>query len=156
MSDVKDFVSLAAGYGDDLYAWTTGQAAALRALRPAGLDWENLAEEIDTLGRSQKYRIESNLSVVLLHLLKLRYQPESGKSGWRSSVIEHRRRIERVLRDSPSLRRYPGSVLAEEYETARLRASDETGLPASTFPRSSPFTIEQVLDPDFWPEGKPT
>ena len=153
MSDVKTLNRPVVGYEADFYAWTQHQAEQLRSQRPAGFDWENLAEEIEDLGKSQKQRIESNLAIVLLHLLKLAYQPGSAKTGWRSSVIEHRRRVARIVRDSPSLRRYPATILAEEYTSAREMAADETGLSLGEFPHACPFTIEQVLDPDFWPDA---
>lgn len=152
MSDVKTLNRAVVGYEADFYAWTQQQAEQLRAVRPSGFDWANLAEEIEDVGKSQKQKIESNLVIVLLHLLKLAHQPASAKSGWRSSVIEHRRRIARIARDSPSLRRYPATVLKEEYASAREMAAAETELPLATFPETCPFTIEQVLDRDFWPE----
>ncbi len=93
MSDAKTLNRPVVGYETDFYAWTQQQADQLRSLRPAGFDWANLAAEIEDLGKSQKQRIESNLVIVLLHLLKLAYQPGAAKTGWRSSVIEHRRRI---------------------------------------------------------------
>jgi hypothetical protein len=153
MSDAKTLNRPVAGYEADFYAWTQQQAEQLRSQRPSGFDWANLAEEIEDLGKSQKQRIESNLAIVLLRLLKLAYQPGSAKSGWRSSVIEHRRRIARIVRDSPSLRRYPATVLGEEYDSAREMAAEETELPLATFPRICPFTVDQVLDHDFWPDA---
>jgi hypothetical protein len=142
-------------YDHDYFAWTVEQGRLLRGLRPTGLDWENVAEEIESLGRSDKRSIENNLNVVVLHLLKWRYQAEKRKGDWKSSLIEHRKRLNRLVAESPSLRHYPAEVLAREYTVARLRASAETGLPESAFPEECPFTIEQVLAPDFWPDETP-
>ncbi len=142
-----------AGRADDFYAWTQQQAEQLRLLQPERIDWQNLAEEIEDLGRSQKHKIESNLTIILLHVLKLAYRQATAKPGWKSAVIEHRRRIARILRDSPSLRRYPGAILEEEYAGAREMAADETGLPEETFPATCPFGIDAVLDSAFWPES---
>ena len=139
-------------YERDYFDWTVQQAQLLRRLRPKELDWENVAEEIESLGPSDKRKITANLAAVLLHLLKWRYQPDRRKSGWKSSTIEHRRRLTELLDDSPSLRSFPGEVLSDEYGFARGRAVDETGWPESGFPETCPFTIEQVLDRDFWPE----
>jgi len=152
MSETRTLTRPAAGYEADFHAWTQQQAERLRALRPDSIDWANLAEEIEDLGKSQRQKIESNLAIILLHLLKLAHQPAAAKAGWRSSIIEHRRRIARSLRDSPSLRRYPATVLPEEYVGARAMAADETGLPEDAFPKTCPFTIEEVLDPAFWPK----
>ncbi|MGD9737924.1 MAG: DUF29 domain-containing protein [Bauldia sp.] len=140
-------------YERDFFAWTQEQARLLRALRPAGIDWENAAEEIESLGRSDKRTIESNLAVILLHLLKWQFQEQARKPGWMSSVAEHRRRIAKLVAESPSLRRYPAVVLGEEYELARLKAADETGLPLETFPEECPYAIGDVLDPAFVPKA---
>jgi hypothetical protein len=153
MNDTKTPVRPATTYEADYFAWTQEQAARLREVRPNSLDWENIAEEIESLGRSDKRAIESRVHVLLVHLLKWWAQPGQRKGGWRSTIQEQRRRIGRETKDCPSLADYPGSVLIEEYEAARLTAIDETGLFDQSFPETCPFTIAQILDPDFWPEA---
>ena len=153
MNDIKTPVRRAAAYEADFYAWSQDQAARLRELQPSSIDWGNVAEEIESLGRSDKRAIESDLAVVLLHLLKWRCQPKKRKPGWQSSVTEHRWRIARLLRESPSLRNYPKEVLAGEYYIARLKAVGETKTDPEVFPLACPFTVDQILDPDFWPEA---
>lgn len=139
-------------YDRDYYAWTAAQSLLLRAKQPGGLDWENLAEEIESLGRADKRSIASNLNVLLLHLLKWNYQPGKRKADWRGSIAEHRDRLNELVGDSPSLGTYPADVLWREYATARLKAAGEIGLAESTFPSVCPFTAEEILDPGFWPE----
>ena len=156
LGSLKKEVRSAARYDADFHRWSEEQGRALRERRTTDVDWENVAEEIESLGRSDKRSIESNLGVVLLHLLKWRYQNEKRKAGWRSSIAEHRLRILKLINDSPSLQAYPAEVLAEEYSLARLKAADETGLTESGFPQACPFTIQQVLDPDFWPANAQT
>jgi hypothetical protein len=140
-----------AAYDDDFHAWTQEQARLLRAGRFSDLDIENIAEELETLGRSQKREIVSRLAVLLVHLLKWMVQRDGRSNSWRATILEQRQRIQEELDDSPSLRRWPGSRLAREYELARLKASGETGLPLEAFPAACPFTIAQVLDPAFLP-----
>lgn len=144
--------SPAARYDADFFAWTQEQAALLRTRRFSSIDSENIAEELESLGRSQKKEIRSRLAVVLLHLLKWRFQPERRTGSWRSTLIEQRAEIASEVEDSPSLHAYPSEILARQYETARQRASSETGLPLTIFPTQCPFTIEQVLDLGFLPE----
>jgi hypothetical protein len=140
-------------YEADYAQWCVEQGALLRAGRLDALDRENLAEEIESLGRSEKYEIEPRLNVLIMHLLKYRYQPDGRSSGWRGTIKEQRNRLKRRLKDSPSLKTYPAEILNEEYELARLKAAGETGLPEGTFPGSCPFTIEEILDDSFLPEG---
>jgi hypothetical protein len=141
-------------YGGDFFAWTMDQARMLEDHRVGHLDWSNLAEEIRSLGNNEKNEIESRLAVLLQHLLKWVYQPDGRKGGWEATIYDQRRRIGRRISQSPSLKGYPAEVLEDEYLTAKRYAAAETGLPVARFPTFCPFTIEQVLDPDFWPDTK--
>jgi len=138
-------------YDQDFARWTAEQADLLKARRPAGLDWENLAEEIETLGRSERSEIRSRLAVLILHLLKWQFQPGKRKAGWRASIIEARDQLGELLRASPSLKTYPGQVIRKQYEIARLRAADESGLDVTMFPEECPYTVAQLLDEGFYP-----
>lgn len=151
MQDLK--TRAAPTYDGDFFAWSQDQGRRLRETRPNSVDWENVAEEIECLGRSEKRSIESNLCVVLVHLLKWQYQPAQRSNDWRASILEHRKRIHREIKDSPSLRNYPAEVLADEYETARLSASGETVLDETIFPAPCPYSIDEVLDPDYLPDA---
>lgn len=140
-------------YGRDFYAWTQDQAAKLRARAHNDIDWENAAEEIASLGRSDKYEIEHRLEVLLVHLLKWNYQPEKRKTGWRATITEQRSRIRRRIEESPSLRNYPSSVINDAYRIARAQAEEETSIPFEAFPENCPFTVAEILDEDFLPGG---
>ncbi|MBX3567373.1 MAG: DUF29 domain-containing protein [Rhizobiaceae bacterium] len=141
-------------YEADYALWCAEQGALLREGRLSDLDRRNLAEEIESLGRRDKDEIESRLNVLLVHLLKWKYQPEGRTGSWEGSIVEQRYRLARRLAESPSLRNYPASILDDEYVSARLKASGETGLPRGTFPEVCPFAIEQALDPSFLPEAR--
>ena len=142
---------VASGYDHDYHAWLTRQAVLLAERRFAELDLDNLIDEIQALARSEKREIENRLNVLLVHLLKWQYQPAQRSGGWASTIIEQRARLLKRLQESPSLRAYPGEVIEEEYAIARDQAAAETGLRAGTFPKTCPYTIDQVLDPDFLP-----
>jgi len=142
-------------YERDFYAWTFAQARALRTRQPEKLDWENLAEEIESLGRSDRRQVRSRLTVILVHLLKWQLQNEHRSISWKSTIKAQRRDLELVLADSPSLRRLVPGLLAEAYPRARTDAAEEMELiPAAArrLPQTLPFTVEQVLDPEFFPE----
>ena len=140
-------------YDSDFYAWTQEQAALLRDGKMKALDLANLAEEIESLGKSDRRALASHLRGLVMHLLKWHYQPSGRQTGqsWRTSINNHRRDIQAIVDDSPSLRRQVPDLLAREYARSRRDASDETGLPLATFPDTCPWTPEQVLDEDFWP-----
>jgi len=138
-------------YDRDFSLWIATTAELLREGRLAELDVANLLEEIETMGRSEKSALKSNLVVVLWHLLKWKYQPEKRSTSWELSIAEHRRRLREAFGDSPSLKRYFNECFDQCYQDARRQAKIETKLAIATFPEISPFTAEQCLDQDFLP-----
>jgi hypothetical protein len=104
------------------------------------------------MARRDKKAIKNNLVVLLTDLLKHQFPPEERSSGWRGSIVEHRRRLRYDFEESPSLRPHAAEVFARAYADAREQASAETGLPLRAFPKSSPYTLEQTLDPKFLPD----
>jgi Domain of unknown function DUF29 len=139
-------------YERDFCLWLERQAELLREGRFDQLDLANLIEEVEAMARKDKKAVKSNLTVLLSHLLKHQLQPGQRSSGWRGSIVEHRQRLRDDFEESPSLRLYATQVFARAYADARERASAETGLPLRTFPKSSPYTLEQTLDPKFLPD----
>ncbi|MGF1518752.1 MAG: DUF29 domain-containing protein [Nodosilinea sp.] len=139
-------------YDSDYLRWLAETAERLRSGQLDQIDVLNLTEELDDLGRSEKRAVESNLEVLLRHLLKYQYQGDRRSNSWRFTILEHRDRIAKAFRDSPSLRPYFVSIYADCYTTARKKAAVETGLPLETFPEQVPFSPELVLDPDFLPD----
>lgn len=139
-------------YEQDYFRWLNETARLLRNGDLNQLDVKNLAEEIEDMGRSEKRALESNLEVVLMHLLKYQYQPERRSNSWRSSILEHRNRLEKAFEESPSLSNHFAQVFDKSYQYSRKKTAVETGLAIDTFPVESPFTPEQVLDFDYLPE----
>jgi hypothetical protein len=140
-----------ATYDSDFHLWSQTQAAAIREGKFAEIDLENVAEEIESLGRSDKREIRSRLQVLLLHLLKWQGQPERRKGGWGNSIDEARESLDVLIGDSPSLKSFPAIILDEVYERARRKASKETGLAVTLFPEECPFDIKDILDENFLP-----
>jgi len=137
-------------YETDIALWSKQQADALRRRAANEIDYDNLAEEMDDLGSSRENEIESRLENLVLHLLKWKFQPAHRCGSWRSSIIEARFRIARVIKKNPSLKSYPAECLADIYPTARVRAIAETG--RDDLPTTCPWTIEQILAYDFLPD----
>ncbi|NJL19702.1 MAG: DUF29 domain-containing protein [Leptolyngbyaceae cyanobacterium SM1_3_5] len=139
-------------YETDYLQWIETTIAQMKQQNYEAIDWENLIDEIESMARSDRRSLKSNLVVLLTHLLKWQFQSECRSSSWQASIVEHRRRVRDLLKDSPSLKPFLEEVFAECYENAIDQASAETGLPESTFPRSCPYTSTQVLEAGFLPE----
>jgi hypothetical protein len=139
-------------YERDFYLWLEQQAGLLREGRLSELDVANLLEEIESMGRKDKKAIKSNLVIVLLHLLKHEFQPKRRSRSWLDSILEHRQRLRDDLAESPSLRGHLETVYPDAYADARARAITQTGLSERAVPRTSPYTLEEVLDPQFLPD----
>jgi hypothetical protein len=128
-------------YAKDFYAWANEQAALLRVGRFGAADIENIAEEIESLGRGEKRELVNLLTVLLLHLLKWHFQPGFHSASWSSSIREQRIRLKSHLRDNPSLKGNLDEAFGEAYELAVIG-----------FPQSCPYRFEQAVDGEFWPE----
>jgi predicted DNA-binding ribbon-helix-helix protein len=138
-------------YEQDYLLWIETTLNQLRQGRLTELDLTNLIEEIEDMGNSQKLALESNLRVLLMHLLKWKYQPQRRTNSWKYTIVEHRKRIIKSFKTSPSLKRYFEQVFAECYQDAVDLASAETGLSAATFPDRSPFSQEDVVNINYFP-----
>ena len=138
-------------YESDFYAWSREQAELLRAGEVDKADIAHIAEEIDSMGRTEKRELISRLSVLLHHLLKWRYQTDKRGPSWEASIRVQRNRLADHLDDNPSLKPLLPKALASAYRDAALEAVAESGLPGSTFPEICPWTVDEVLDSGFWP-----
>jgi len=169
-------------YATDFYAWCLSTADLVRAGQWEAIDPEVLAEELESLGKSQKRELENRLDMLVMHLLKWAYQAPKRETGhsWYSTIHEQRRQIARLLRDNPSLQTPLSTLLPTIYQDARKEAIQEMGIVGplevrasaqavfrqdpsqldlpdllrwSTLPSTCPWTIEQVLNTDFWPDA---
>ena len=140
-------------YECDYYTWALVNAAAIRERRLEDVDLDNVAAEMEDLGKSQESALESHLKVLLLHLLKLQYQPRRTTPSWQLTVREPRLALRKVLRRNPGLRGEPKlrEILNDAYQEARLAAARETRLKEERFPPDCPWTFKQVEDDKFFP-----
>jgi hypothetical protein len=104
------------------------------------------------MGQEQAAKLRSSLRLVLMHLLKWKYQSPMRTPSWRITIGRERRNIRRHLKENPGLKHRLTDLFDEAFEDARKDAADETGLPLAVFPTAAPFTIEQTRDENFWPE----
>ena len=139
-------------YDRDFYAWANEQVALLRAGKLTEADIENIAEEIESMGRSEKRELVSRLTILLQHLLKWQFQPGRHSTSWRLSIENTRLQLEDHLNDNPSLKSQLVEAMRSAYSRAVNEAVAETGFARTTFAAECPYSYDQAMRPDFWPE----
>lgn len=137
-------------YNTDFYAWTQRQAELLRGQESGLIDWQNIAEEIEDMGRSEKRQLESRLEILIMHLLKWQFQPNLRDQSWQLTIKEQRLRLEKLLTENPSLKSRLDDAKDKIYPLAVISAEKETGL--SIFPETCPYELKEILFAEFLPE----
>jgi hypothetical protein len=132
-------------YDQDFYQWTIEQANLLKTGALSQLDVENLIEEVESMGKSQKKELISRLTVLLTHLLKWDHQPARRGKSWLKTIAAQRTEIDFLLYDNPSLKNEMPNTLIRAYRASIKQAATETGLKICAFPETCPYTIEQIL-----------
>lgn len=140
-------------YEADFYAWANQQAALLRAGRLNEADIENIAEEIESMGKGEKRELTNRLAVLLMHLLKWQYQASHRGNSWRLTIKGQRRALRRHLRENPSLKSRLDEAIADAYGDATIEAERDTGLEGATFPEICPWPYEEIVNDGFWPSA---
>ena len=139
-------------YETDFNLWIEQTVKQLKNGQIQDLDIENLIEEVQSIGSNYKREIKSRLIVLIMHLLKYKYQPKKKTKSWISTIITQRNELELVLENSPSLTPFLKENISECYQKARKNAARETKLPLTTFPLECPFTPEHIIDSDYFPD----
>ena len=137
-------------YDRDFYAWTQEQAHLLRTGQLQLIDIQHLAEEIEDMGRAEKRVLASRLEILLMHLLKWQFQPNKRSRSWQLTIKEQRLRLQKHLKQNPSLKTAIAEVFDDAYQLATISAEEETGLDG--FPEICPYTSEQTLLDGFLPD----
>ena len=140
-------------YVDDFVSWTQQQAEHLRNGRLARVDIGNVAEEIESLGKSQLAALTSSYRLIVMHLLKFLTQPERASSSWLKTVSRERGNVELLLDDNPGLKPQRATRFAKAYAVARRDAAIETGIDVANFALEPPFDVDQAEARDFWPDA---
>lgn len=140
-------------YDQDFYAWANQQAALLRTGRLSEADIEHIAEEIESMGKGEKRELVSRLTTLLLHLLKWQCQPVLRSTSWRLTVEEQRVQLENHMADNPSLKSSLEDTTKTAYHLAILGAARETGIDRNAFPLACPWSYDQMIDPNMWPNA---
>jgi len=145
MASHKGTPTILRAYTEDYAGWVEDTARAIEDGRFDDIDRAALADEVRDLGKSERARIESALRILLLHLLKAKYQSEKQSRSWEVSIRVQRKHASQFLLESPSLRPDLSKLLSNAYDDARIDAANETGIDIDTFPETCEWTVEQVL-----------
>ena len=148
-SHISDYTVI---YDRDYCLWIETMMQLLREGKFSEIDIPNLLEELDDMSGSQRDALESNLEIILMHLLKYLCQPQLRSRSWVLTIFEHRNRLKKAFRRSPSLQKHYQEIFPECYQTAKKMASITTGRLLSDFPEISPFSQEQILNIDYLPD----
>jgi hypothetical protein len=136
-------------YETDFHQWTVEQSQLLALGKLEGLDLENLAEEIASLGKQQQQELRNRLGVLLGHLLKWEYQTDKRSKSWVFTIREQRRELTFLIADNPSLKSYLDEAILRGYAQGFDLAVKETNLKRKDLPLECPYNIEQIFDVNF-------
>ncbi|MBF6560964.1 MAG: DUF29 domain-containing protein [Candidatus Binataceae bacterium] len=145
-------------YDQDYYTWTQAQARALRDHRLDEVDWANVAEEIEDLGKSERRALRSRLVTLLEHLLKFAHARErmfeNNARGWELSARNAREAFRERLEENPGLRPQLEGLFISAYRSARIETMKALRLPDAAIPEMPPWTIDEIIDDAFLPPRK--
>ena len=136
-------------YARDVYTWSQEQARAIREGRFEDIDRENVAEEIESVGRTEFNSLISALRVLMRHMLKWDHQPEQRSRSWENTIKEQRNRVHRQFRKNPSLKSQRDEVVRDGYASGRLLASTEADMDVDRFPEECPYDWDAIVGREF-------
>lgn len=139
-------------YEEDFYGWAMTNAALLKKGKFSEADMENIIEEIESMGRSEKSQLTNRLSVLIAHLLKWEFQPDFRGRSWHGTIREQRKQAQILLKENPSLKGKLSEILTNAYDLAISHIEKETPISLKILPTNCPYTLEQCLDSNFYPE----
>lgn len=139
-------------YEEDFYGWTVNTAQLLRDKKMSEIDFDHIVEELEDMVSSNETQMINRLTLVLSHLLKWQFQPNMRGHSWIYTIREQRKRSKIHLRKNPSLKSKLNEILLDAYDIAVLEAAKESGLDEKTFPPECPYTFDQIMNDEFYPE----
>jgi hypothetical protein len=138
-------ISESTSYEKDFFKWTNDQSKLLKKREFSKLDIDNLIEEIESLGRSEKRQLQSYLENLLMHMLKAKFQPKMKTVSWDLSIREAKHKAQLTLQDNPSLKSKLKAIVKDAYFSARLKAALETKLEEKIFPKECPWELKDIF-----------
>ena len=146
-------------YDTDFNAWALGEAQKLKLKQFDTVDLKNLIEEVEDMSKREISSLENRLVTLIMHLLKWQLQPEArgNSNSWEATIKQQRLKIKKLIKNMPSLKNHLEQLLSDDsvYQDAVLEAIKETGLDYTVFPSEIPYSQEQLLDNNFYPNTMP-
>lgn len=139
-------------HNEDFYGWAIATAELLKNKQYSEVDMDSVIEEVLKMGASDKHALTSYLRELLLHFLKWQYQPSHRGTSWQISINKQKDAISDILEYSPGLKQFLNELKHKAYKRACLDAMLQTGLDKKTFPKECPYTWEQIIDDEYYPD----
>jgi Domain of unknown function DUF29 len=139
-------------HDEDFYGWAMANASLLKQGKYQEVDMDKIIEELEEMGRSEKYQLINRFSILIAHLLKWQFQHEMAGHSWKCTIKDQRNKIGRLIQENPSLKSKIAEAISHGYIDAVILASKETGFPENHFPAKCPYTFNQIMDETFFPE----
>lgn len=139
-------------YEDDFHGWAMSTAALLREKRYDQVDYNHIIEELECMGASERRELINRLKQLMLHLLKWQYQSDMRSKSWKDSIEDQREQIYLLLMDNPGLKSQIKGILEIAYSLAQKKAHKETSISLKLFPPECPYSIEELIDEEFYPQ----
>ena len=139
-------------YEEDFYGWISSSIGLLKQKRFGEMDIDHLIEELEDMGNNKKHALVSRLAQLIFHLLKWQHQPDFRGRSWDASIQEQRKKIKKLLFENPSLKSELNMFLVDAYEDSVLLIKKETPIDLKLFPKECPYTLEHIMNGDFYPD----
>ena len=141
------FAAVSPRYETDGFGWACAQSRLIRQRRLDSVDWDNVAEEIESVGKSEQSAAESALRILMAHILKWQAQPERRGRSWALTIAEQRLRYEQRLARNPSLKAVAEEMRTRAFPRARIEAAREMDVPLRTLPLDPPSWTTMLSEP---------
>ena len=135
-------------YEADETAWLEAMADLIEQGRCEDLDYPHLKEYLNDMARRDRREVKSRLTTLLAHVLKWVHQPDHRSRSWRSTIIEQRQELADLAAHGVLLN-HAEAILADSYAEAVERTAAETGQPSDSYAVECPYTLDQLMSPDF-------
>lgn len=136
----------------DVYGWAVHTAQLLREKKMSEVDFDGIIEELEEMGISNKHAFKNRLAQLIFHLLKWQFQPDFRGRSWEGSIEEQRIRLSDLLEGNPSLKPEIEESIKKAYKLSFSLVRKETPLDLKLLPTKCPYTFEQIMDDEFYPE----